>query len=128
MDLTRSFATIFFFLPQAVEGIQAGEITRFRTDDGHELCDPGELHLKSEITKLKYILKIFIPSNCLNGYDPGECNHLGFSYRVNRYGGMPQHFSVVSDEFAFEQQPALWSRADLIHENTTIRKSSKKKR
>lgn len=42
------FCHHFFFLPEPVEGIQAGELTRFRTEDKHELCDPGFKSHKSD--------------------------------------------------------------------------------
>lgn len=103
------FCHHFFFLPQEYEGIKAGEITRFRTEDAHELCDPKELHLQSEMHKKGYSLRIFIPAHCLVGYDPDQFNRLGFTYRLNRCAGSPQHLSQVTDQFAIEQQPSLWS-------------------
>lgn len=122
------FCHHFFFLPQEIEGVKAGEITRFRTEDAHELCDPKELRLQGEIYSKGYQLKIFIPSHCLHGYDPEASDHIGFTYRIHRCGKSPQHFSAVTDEFAIEQQPSLWSSLHLIHENGTLRKSSKRRR
>ena len=108
------FCHHFYFLPQAVEGHQAGEITHFRTDDAHELCDPNRLVVKSQKWQDRYTIHIFIPSQCLNGYDPEQCNRLGFSYRINRPDGPQQHFSAVTQEYNLEQQPALWSSVYLI--------------
>lgn len=108
------FCHHFFFLPEAVEGHHAGEITRFRTEDRHEHCDPSELVVRSEIKSKHYILNIFIPNQCLQGYDPAQFNRLGFSYRINRSSGPSQHFSVVSEEFQIEQQPSLWSSLKII--------------
>lgn len=108
------FCHHFFFLPEAIEGIQAGELTRFRTEDKHELCDPGDLKVTSRISSRNYSLKIFIPSQCLVGYDPEQFNRLGFNYRVNRSHGDPQHFSVVTNDFQVEQQPSLWSSLKLV--------------
>lgn len=107
------FCHHFFFLPEAVEGHQAGELTRFRTEDAHDPCDPKDLSIKSQIKNNYYILNIFIPNQCLHGYDPAQFNRLGFSYRINRSSGPSQHFSVVSDEFQIEQQPSLWSSLKL---------------
>lgn len=121
------FSHHFFFLPQSVDGHKAGEITRFRAEDAHELCDPQDLHLKSEIKKNGYHLNIFIPTQCLSGYDPDQFGRLGFTYRVNRLGNPPQHFSVLSSEFKIEQQPSLWSSLNLVKENNPIRKSSRPK-
>ncbi len=108
------FCHHFFFLPEAIEGIQAGELTRFRTEDRHELCDPKDLKVKGQMSSKSYTLKIFIPSHCLVGYDPEQFDRLGFTYRINRSHGHPQHFSVVTSDFQIEQQPSLWSSLKLI--------------
>ncbi|MBA3957254.1 MAG: hypothetical protein H0X51_02505 [Parachlamydiaceae bacterium] len=107
------FCHHFFFLPEPFEGMMAGEITRFRTEDTHELCDGNDLQVKAQVKKNGYILNIFIPAQCLNGYDPEQFNRIGFTYRINRYNGQPQHFSVVSSEYQLEQQPSLWSSLNL---------------
>lgn len=90
------------------------EITKFRTEDSHELCNPTELILALEGKKSNPVFQIFIPSQCLFGYDPEQLNRLGFTYRIlaPEYG--PQHFSVVSDEYQIDQNPALWSSLILI--------------
>lgn len=103
------FCHHFFFLPEAVDGVQAGEITRFRTEDTHELCDPKDLQIKTHSHAEGYHLSIFIPSHCLFGYDPDQFSRLGFTYRINASTHVPQHFSVLSDEFQIEQQPSLWA-------------------
>ncbi|KIC77214.1 Uncharacterized protein DB41_CR00080 [Neochlamydia sp. TUME1] len=108
------FCHHFFFLPEAVDGIQAGEMTRFRTEDKHELCDANELKVNSQLSSQSYTLKIFIPSHCLVGYDPEQFDRLGFTYRVNRKNESPQHFSVVTRDFQIEQQPSLWSSLSLV--------------
>lgn len=108
------FCHHFFFLPEAVEGHLAGEMTRFRTEDVHELCDPNELKLKVKTSSRGYSLNIFIPNTCLHGYDPEQFRRLGFSYRINRYRGHPQHFSTVTDEYQIEQQPSLWASVQLV--------------
>lgn len=108
------FCHHFFFLPESIEGVQAGEITRFRTEDTHELCNPKELVIKGEIKAKSYQLQIFIPSQCLYGYDPDQFDRLGFSYRINRFNSTPQHFSVTSDDYQIEQQPSLWSSLRLV--------------
>lgn len=104
----------FFFLPEEVDGHRAGEITRFRTQDAHELCHPQDLIVKTQGTKHAYSLEIFIPAHCLVGYDPSQCDHIGFTYRINRAGGSPQHFSVTSAEFSIAEQPALWASVSLV--------------
>ena len=107
------FCHHFFFLCAADDGVQAGEITRFRTENTHPLCDPKELKVDARHSSKGCQLKIFIPSQCLTGYDPEQFDRLGFTYRINRAGGPAQHFSVVSEEYGLEQQPSLWSSVRL---------------
>jgi len=108
------FCHHFYFLPEAFEGHMAGEITKFRTEDAHELCDSDELTLKVKKSNGGYSLEIFIPAHCLHGYDPEQFNRLGFTYRINRKNGEPQHFSVLTSEYSIEQQPSLWGTLKLI--------------
>lgn len=107
------FCHHFFFLHEAMEGQFAGEITKFRTEDRHELCDPHDLVTKTKKLADGYTLEIFIPAHCLHGYDPAQFNRLGFTYRINRVSGEPQHFSVITNEYQIEQQPSLWSSLKL---------------
>lgn len=108
------FCHHFFFLAEGIEGNFAGETTHFRTEDTHPLCDPKELKVKSTLKSSHHILNIFIPTQCLHGYDPQQFDRLGFSYRINQAEGFPQHFSVVTDDFQIDQQPALWSSLKLV--------------
>lgn len=108
------FCHHFFFLPQAVEGVTKGEITHFRTEDSHPLCDPQSLECQTQLKKNGYEMKIFIPTQCLYGYDPKQFDRLGWSYRINRAEGLPQHFAVVSPDYQIEQQPSLWGSIKLV--------------
>lgn len=108
------FCHHFFFFAEALEGKIAGEITRFRTEDIHEWCNPNDLQVKSHLGKSSYQLAIFIPNSCLQGYSPDQFDRLGFTYRINRLMGDPQHFSVTSTEFQVDQQPSLWSSLRLV--------------
>lgn len=107
------FCHHFYFLPEAADGLNAGELTRFRTEDRHELCDPNELQARALLKDNNYFMNIFIPAHCLTGYDPDQFKRLGFTYRINRAKDDPQHFSVISEEYQLEQQPSLWSSAVL---------------
>lgn len=108
------FCHHFFFLPELFEETQAGEITHFRTEDTHELCDPVLLKIKSQVKKAEYSLEIFIPKEALNGYDPQQFNRIGFAYRINRPRYQSQHFSCRTEDYQIEQQPSLWSSIKLI--------------
>jgi len=107
------FCHHFFFLAEGVDGHFAGEITRFRTEDVHPLCDPKDLKVKSVCQSTSHSMNIFIPTQCLFGYDPEQFKRLGFSYRINRAQGFPQHFSVTSDDYQIDQQPSLWASLQL---------------
>jgi hypothetical protein len=109
------FCHHFYFLPEPVQNngdrIQAGEATRFRTEDRHELCDAEKLGIK-KVKKGKF--EIFIPAECLHGYDPSQFNRLGFTYRINRLNGASQFFSAHDEDFSIEQQPSLWGSIRLV--------------
>lgn len=108
------FCHHFFFLPQPIEGVAKGEKTHFRTEDSHPLCDPEALHCQAQLKKNHYVMKIFIPSQCLYGYDPKQFDRLGFTYRLNRPHGHSQHFAVVSQDYQIDQQPSLWGSLKLV--------------
>jgi hypothetical protein len=108
------FCHHFVFLGEPVEGQQALETTRFRTEDVHTLCDPGELEVKTTRKRSSYEVSIRIPSPSLHGYDSGQFDRLGFTYRINRYGGAAQHFSLHASEYKIDQNPALWSTMRLV--------------
>ena len=110
---TASFATRFshqfVFLPEAVQGISAQEISHFRTEDIHPLCDSSDLQVVAEFGKNDYEMQIFIPAHCLHGFDPASFERIGFTYRIHRYRGTPQHFALSSQHFSIEQHPRLWA-------------------
>lgn len=108
------FCHHFYFLPEDVDGYIAGEITRFRTEDAHDLCNSSELKVMPDLKKSNYSLQIFIPAHCLFGYDPDQFDRLGFAYRINRTQGPSQHFCVVSEDYQIEQQSSLWSSLKLV--------------
>ena len=111
--LTR-FCHHFVILPRETESVLAKELTHFRTDDRHELCDPKLIKVDAEFKARKYSVKIFIPAECLHGYDLTTFKRLGFTYRINRAGGDPQHFAVSSEYLAIEKQPSLWSSIEVV--------------
>src|SRR5437660_888436 len=102
--LTHRFCHHFYFLPELCEGRQAGEITRFRTEDVHPLASAQDLEVKSIISKRGYELFITIPEKCLVGYEPETSKAIGFSYRINRSNSEPQLFAHSHSE-AIDQHP-----------------------
>ncbi|MEN9654035.1 MAG: hypothetical protein RL235_147 [Chlamydiota bacterium] len=110
------FCHHFVFFPAPVQHFCGREITRFRSDDTHRLCHPEDLVVKPDVKKDRYTLSIEIPSDCLHGYDPLSASRLGFTYRINRPKGAPQHFAVSSEEYVIEQHPATWGTLRLVRE------------
>ncbi|MBA2727336.1 MAG: hypothetical protein H0U49_04085 [Parachlamydiaceae bacterium] len=108
------FCHHFFCLAEPSDNIHAGEITKFRTEDTHELCDGCDLKVSKTVKKSSYTLQFLIPAHCLFGYDPEQVGMLGFTYRINRAIGSSQHFSVSSDDYQFQQQPSLWASLKLV--------------
>lgn len=112
------FCHHFYFLPQLIDNHPiAAEITHFRTEDSHPLCDPTLLVCQTKLAGNSYTMKIFIPKECLQSYDPSQFDRLGFTYRINRMNGESQHFSVTSEEFSIDQQPSLWASIKLLSPN-----------
>ncbi len=107
------FCHHFVILPQPIDEISGREVTTFRSDDRHDLCDPQLIQVKGDFRKRSYDLNIFLPSECLHGYDSTSFDRLGLAYRMNRVGGDPQHLSVSSDYWNLESQPSLWSSIQL---------------
>lgn len=107
------FCHHFVILPQEVQGIRAQEISKFRAEETHPLCDPDEILTEMTPTKKGFSLRIGIPTSILHGFDPASFDRLGFTYRINRSAGSPQHFSISSKQYAIEQQPALWASLKL---------------
>ncbi|MDF2576774.1 MAG: hypothetical protein K0S74_258 [Chlamydiales bacterium] len=104
------FCHHFIFLPEKVGDIHAFEKTHFRLEDSHPLCDPSLLDVRCKKGKGSYTLFIYIPQNCLHGYDPLQFKRLGLNYRLNRYRGDAQEFSTSSlDLNHVEQMPSTWA-------------------
>ncbi len=107
---TTRFSHHFILYPR--EGASR-EVTHFRTEDTHPLCDSSDLEVSFREEKKSYQLEGFIPAHCLHGYDPLTFDRLGFNYRLNRVKGEPQHFALSSKFFALEQHPSLWATLKL---------------
>lgn len=86
------------------------EVRTFSSEDARPPIDTERLEVKAKNSKE---LEIFIPRDCLTGFSPGDMPRLGFSYRIHCQG-LVQHFSALSEEYAFEHNPALWASASLV--------------
>lgn len=103
-----------FFPEQSPRGFLGEEVSRFRSDDFHTLCNEELLIVKSTLSVKSYFLEIKIPEECLFGFDRETFNRLGFTYRINRTNGNPQHFALSSLEMNIERFPNLWSSLELV--------------
>jgi len=111
-SITR-FCHHFLIYPEEVDGLQAIEVTRFRSDDSHELADSSLFVVDTSIKHSSYEMEIGIPKEALYGYDPTEFKRLGFCYRFVRKNAPPQHFAVSSKFFSIEKHPELWASLEL---------------
>lgn len=102
------FCHHFLILPKEVQGVQVQELSSFRTEDSHPLCDPGDIFVETEFTSRSYQVKAHFPAHVLHGYEPVSFDQLGFTYRFHRPKGPPQHFAVSSHFYKIEQSPSLW--------------------
>ncbi|MGB7977528.1 MAG: hypothetical protein WCF19_00035 [Chlamydiales bacterium] len=107
----------FVFFPVLYQNFLGREITRFRNEETHRLCHPEDLQITADLDDSSYRLSIEIPSHCLHGYDPLSFSRIGFTYRINRTEGPPQHFAVSSEEYNIEQHPATWGTLKLLKDS-----------
>ncbi len=103
-------------LPMPCNGIECKELTRFRSEDSHPVTETLECEIKTQLLKHSYTVQFFLPEKVLCGYEPLSCPDIGFTYRINRLKGKPQHFSVSSLYYSIEQQPSLWATLHLKKE------------
>ena len=108
------FCHHFVFYPEEVKGSLGKEVSRFRSDDMHKLCNSEDLIISSKIEPKSYFMDIIIPSFCLYGYDPTRMKSFGFTYRINRGDKDSQYFTVISKEFTIEQNPSLWASMKMV--------------
>ena len=104
------FCHHFVVLPKSVQGVQCQELTRFRTEDTHPLCQGDEIVVSTEFATRSYVANVTFPAHVLHGYDPLHFDRLGFTYRLHRTGGEPQYFSTLGQ---VEQSPSSWATLKL---------------
>lgn len=107
------FCHHFVFLPAEVNGIRAEEVSRFRSEDTHPLCNASDLTVSLKADKKSYALSFEIKESALHGFNPSEFPRMGFAYRINRLKGKPRHFPVSSERFELFEHPGLWASVSL---------------
>lgn len=108
------FCHHFMILPQEVQGVRALELTRFRNEDSHPLCEPSQIQVETQIEARSYTVKVHLPAEILHGYDPKAFDKLGFTYVIHRPKYESQHFAVSSSYVQVAQHPSLWASAKFV--------------
>jgi hypothetical protein len=72
----------------------------------------GLLHAVSRPRRGGYDLEIWIPAECLQGYEQESNPLLGFYYAV-KDAELGEQFLMVGREFPFDHDPSLWSTLEL---------------
>lgn len=103
------FCHHFVFLPKDALGITACEVTKFRGDDTRDFAEPKLLSCETVFKKSSYEMSILIDAEALYGFEPAQFNRFGFTYRINRKRGEPQHFTASSREFQIDRTPSVWA-------------------
>lgn len=104
----KSFPTKFCHHFLCIPLKEIREVTKFRSEDAHVLCDSKDLVMEVEKSSLGYTLDIQIPAHALYGFDPEKFTRFGFSYIIHRSKKRPQHFALSSEEYTIEQNPSFW--------------------
>lgn len=111
--ITR-FCHHFVFLPEAVEGIQAIEVTRFRAEESRPLADQNLLIVRVQPKRSSYQLEVTLLKEALYGYDPETMPLMGLAYRINRPSKEAQRLALASRLLDVEKHPDLWASAFLV--------------
>lgn len=107
------FCHHFLLFPQEVEGVRALEISRFRAEESHPLCDPDLIEIEVDQKRKGYQMRVVLPAAVLHGYDPEHLPRIGFTYKINRFKKAAQHFCLSSAEHKIARTPSLWATLHL---------------
>ncbi|MCF7852460.1 MAG: hypothetical protein K9M07_04375 [Simkaniaceae bacterium] len=107
------FCHHFLVLAAADLDTSALEITRFRGEDKHELCEPSAIQVEREFHSKGYRLKVTLPSAILHGFDPIDVSLIGFTTVIHRAKGEPQHFHLSNRDFQVLLTPMLYANLHL---------------
>ncbi|MBM3201865.1 MAG: hypothetical protein FJZ56_05600 [Chlamydiae bacterium] len=99
----------FVFLPKEVEGERVHEITKFHGDDKRPYVEISSIDVDLALSSKSYKMDITFREGSLFGFDPLECQKIGFSYKIHKMGGACMHFNVSSKYWKIEKSPSLWA-------------------
>jgi len=94
------------------KGATAWQIPIRRAREPAPLCDPEKLKVASRVKGDGYGLELALPAAVLNGYDPGECSRLGFTYLVCDHEHGWQTWSAPG-RLPFDHNPCTWAAVEL---------------
>jgi hypothetical protein len=77
------------------------------------ICDPSEIVVASSVRPDGYSLELALPAGVLNGYDPGECSRLGFTYMITDVNHRTQLWNVPPG-VPFGHDPSTWAAIELV--------------
>jgi len=83
-----------------------------RAREQSPVCSPTELKVASKVRKDGYGLELALAGGVLNGFDPGECSRLGFTYLVTDHEHGRQTWSVPG-RMPFQVDPSTWATVEL---------------
>ncbi len=108
------FCHKFVFLGQEANEVRALEMTKFRSEDAHPLCDSEDIIQQVKKKKDGYEIAFTLPGGILHGYDPTQFSELGLAYRIHGFKGKPQNFPFSGRYTDPLQHPSLWASLLLI--------------
>jgi hypothetical protein len=76
-------------------------------------CDPSQIPIASVVRPDGYSLELALPASVLNGYDPGECSRLGFTYMITDIDHGTQLWNVPPG-IPFGHDPSTWAAIELV--------------
>ncbi|OGN62533.1 MAG: hypothetical protein A3F09_05650 [Chlamydiae bacterium RIFCSPHIGHO2_12_FULL_49_11] len=104
----NKFVHHFVFLPDHPEP-NALEVTKFRSNDSHNLAPFEFLTAKVEKSPARNTLEIGIDARALYGFDGAAEMKGRIAFRVYRHKENPLHFPHDFDRGRIETNPAVWA-------------------
>lgn len=106
----------FYFLPTGGGPDKnlpiAGSAKIKRAREDAPAVDRREISIASKVTKTGYSLEVFLPAECLSGFDPVEHPRIGL-YHIIEDREHGQQFPTVGDDLFWQVDPSTWPTAVL---------------
>jgi len=76
------------------------------------ICRPELIAARAELSRIAWMLELFLPADALNGFDAETNRRLGFAYQIVDHVRDDQFFTT-GREFPVGENPSLWSTLEL---------------